>query len=295
MVQDLKEEEGNPRPFRHMGATERNYNVRGGIGPTADNIAVAMNAAIAHGSLRWHLAKHHDATGGGSSMVGGDMLNAVTPSGGRPEALGLLAAYLNAQTVREFRWLICDDCDPATPVPRMRDGIEVEVIRPSWRWSEGTNTQAQSLTVLLEHCDGPVVHLEDDDLYLSNHLATMTAALAKADLVGQRVSHYWNAATRRYKAIPGTFHASLGTTAMKCDAVRALKEICANQQTRLDIELWRVFAGRKQLLETVTAVGIKGLPGRPGIGIGHHPSFGDSDADGATLTSLVGEYAQRYV
>lgn len=223
------------------------------------------------------------------------MITVITPTGGRPESLALLAQHLNAQTVREFRWLICDDCDPASPVPQMRDGIAVDVIRPEWRWQEGLNTHARSLTALLAQCDGPVVHCEDDDCYLPEHLATMSQALEKADLVGQRISHYWNASTKRYKAIPGTWHASLGASAMQGRATVLLSQICALQQTRLDIDLWRSFVGRKQLLETVTAVGIKGLPGRGGIGIGHRLDFGEPDPDGSRLKALIGDYAANYL
>ncbi|MGB1561550.1 MAG: glycosyltransferase [Sinimarinibacterium flocculans] len=45
-----------------LGAMERNYSGRGGIEPTVENIAAAVKAAIAHGSLRRHVEEHHDAT-----------------------------------------------------------------------------------------------------------------------------------------------------------------------------------------------------------------------------------------
>jgi hypothetical protein len=223
------------------------------------------------------------------------MLTVITPSGGRPEALAMLAQYLNAQTVREFCWIICDDCDPESPVPLMRAGIAVTVIRPRWRWQPGMNTHAASLLELIGKANDPVVHCEDDDVYLPEHLETMAAALESAELVGQRVSYYWNAATRRYKAIPGSRHASLGASAMRGRAVRLLASICARQQTRLDIDLWTAFVGDRKLLDTCTAVGIKGLPGRGGIGIGHRPTFGDPDPDGRMLRELIGPYAEAYL
>ncbi|WP_420465620.1 glycosyltransferase [Panacagrimonas sp.] len=222
------------------------------------------------------------------------MITVVTPTGGRPEALARLATYVNAQTVREFKWIMCDDCDPASQVPQMRDGITVEVIRPQWRW-EGQNTHARSLIELLKTCEGPVIHCEDDDVYLPDHIATMLQALRTADLVGQRVSHYWNAATRRYRAIPGTYHASLGASAMQGPATILLRMICGQQQTRLDIDLWRSFSGRKSLLDTTTAVGIKGLPGRAGIGVGHRENFGEPDPDGRMLKALIGHCAASYL
>ena len=105
----------------------------------------------------------------------------ITPTGGRPEAFALLARYLNAQTLPAFRWLIVDDCDPATPVPVMRDGIEVEVIRPSWRWQPGQNTQAMCMAVALKRVpdDACVAVCEDDDWIGPTHLE-MTAACLRS-------------------------------------------------------------------------------------------------------------------
>ena len=220
----------------------------------------------------------------------------LTPTGGRPKGLALLGHYLSEQTHEgPMRWLICDDVDPVSPVPPVHEGIEVEVIRPSWRWS-GDNTHAQCMVELIDRvpAGAAVVIAEDDDCYLPAHVETMLEALQTAELVGQKTSYYYNVRTRRHKAIPGAFHASLGATALRGKALSMLRAICIRQKVRLDMELWRGFRGSKRLLDGMTAVGIKGIEGRQGIGVGHKDTFGNPDPHGDVLRAWVGDYAPEY-
>ena len=220
----------------------------------------------------------------------------VTPTGGRHQGLRLLARYIEEQAYREpLTWLICDDVNPATPVPVMRDGITVESIRPAWRWHPGDNTQARNMTALLERVPGGaiVIVAEDDDVYLPQHFGTMLAALDTAELAGQRVSLYYNVETRKYRGMPGSVHASLGATALRGSAIGLLRHVCAAGSCYIDLDLWRGFRGQKMLLESRTVVGIKGLPGRSGIGVGHRKSFGTPDNDGHVLRHWIGEERAR--
>lgn len=219
------------------------------------------------------------------------MLTIITPTGGRPWAFARLAEYINAQTYTgDIRWIVVDDCDTMTPIPRMRDGIIVEAIRPDWRWQPGMNTQAASMALALSSIeDGPVLVMEDDDAYLPDHIETMLQALATVELVGERNARYYNVATRRCREIGGHYHASLASTALRGAALTTLREVCAASSRRIDMDLWRLFTGPKRLLETTNVVGIKGLPGRGGIGVGHKANFGDPDLGGATLIQWLGQ------
>lgn len=226
------------------------------------------------------------------------MLCLLTPTGGRPEGLALLASYLAAQTYRgPARWIVVDDCDPASPVPVAREGITVEFIRPRWRWAPGMNTQAASMDAGLSAvpAGATLIVLEDDDAYLPDHIATVLAALERADLVGERVARYYNVATGRYRALPGTFHASLASTACRGEAMALLKRLCSEGSRRIDMDLWREYPGRKALLESGNVIGVKGLPGRGGIGVGHRDTFGDPDPAGEVLAEWLGaERAEAY-
>ena len=221
---------------------------------------------------------------------------ALTPTGNRPEGIALLGEYLNTQTYQgPLTWIIVDDCNPATDIPTVRDGITIEVIRPSWRWKPGDNTQAASLRAGLEVIpnEARLVILEDDDIYLPTHLENIFNALESFDLVGERVTRYYNVATGRHRVLPGAFHASLSTTGVGSGALTALRDACAAAKTGIDVRLWRGYQGPKQLLDTANVVGIKGLPGRPGIGVGHRRNFGYPD-EGGMLRQWVGDYADNY-
>lgn len=223
------------------------------------------------------------------------MLTVITPTGGRPQAFALLAECLNGQTLPQFHWQIVDDCDPATRMPDMRDGISVEIIRPAWRWQPGMNTQAACMTELLGwvDTDSPVVVCEDDDWYSPRWLATCAAS--GVDLFGQRDSYYYNVATKRYRHIihAPNAHCSLSGTYLSPRAQSVLSDVCQRHASRLDIELWKAAAWADLTVARFSAnrpqvVGIKGLPGRPGIGIGHRETFGEPDEDAQVWGAWMG-------
>lgn len=220
---------------------------------------------------------------------------ALTPTGMRPEGLALLGEYLNAQTYRgPLTWVIVDDCDPATRIPTMREGIRVLFEYPVWTWRPGMNTQSACMWEGLGHVpdDATLFVLEDDDVYLPNYMNAMLAQ--SAELIGERDARYYNVASNRWRVLPGKVHSSLASTVCRGQALQLLRDICKNvNQTRLDFNLWKTFDGPKMLLSEHNVVGIKGLPGRPGIGVGHRKSFGSVDIDNR-LRQWIGDYANNY-
>lgn len=222
------------------------------------------------------------------------MIYFLTPTGGRPQGLSLLGEYVNSQTYQgKATWLIVDDCDPASFTPVSR--FEVNHIRPSWRWRSGQNTQGKCLLEGIKHvpADAKLLILEDDDCYLPDYVQNMVDALDNYDVVGERVSRYYNVKTHRYKEMAGRgLHASLMCTAMKGTALPIFKAVC-ERGTRIDMNLWQLFKGDKKILESHNTIGIKGLPGREGIGVGHRSHFGEPD-NGSVLKEWVGDYAANY-
>jgi len=216
----------------------------------------------------------------------------ISPTGGRPEGLALLAEYLDAQTYTgPATWLIVDDVSPASYIPETR--FDTEVIHPDWRWKEGQNTQAKSILAGLDRIpeDAIVFIFEDDDCYLPSYIETMLKALESADLVGESESRYFNVATNRYRIMPTKQHSSLASTAMRGTA--ALRTACEKAPKFIDLHLWKTFTGRKAWVSAHNVVGIKGMPGRAGIGVGHRQSFG-SPATNDTLRDWAGDYADNY-
>ena len=224
-------------------------------------------------------------------------LYAITPTGQRPEGLALLAEYLNSQTYRgPLTWVVVDDCDPPTRIPQVREGIQLVNIRPDWRWHQGMNTQAASMSAGLDVIppDSTLFILEDDDIYLPDYIETMLAAISESELIGEIDSRYYNVATGKWRVLKGKFHASFASTVCRGKALGELKTLCAaGPQKMLDVMLWKTFKGKKKLLADHNVIGIKGLPGRAGIGIGHRRQFGSVDIDD-TLRLWAGDYADNY-
>lgn len=219
----------------------------------------------------------------------------ITPTGGRPRGMELLAGYIDAQTYQgEARWVIVDDVDPATPLPDSRFGIEV--IRPPWRWKPGNgNTHCQNMSMALDQVsdDDTVIIFEDDDVYLPEHLAITLYELETCELVGEVASRYYNVASRCWRVMGGKHHTSLASVGVRGGALQLLREICYTRTRYIDIQLWQLFTGPKRLTDHANYLSIKGLPGRAGIGVGHSPSFGLLDTTDI-LKQWIGDYAENY-
>lgn len=182
------------------------------------------------------------------------MITAITPTGGRPDALALADRWMQAQTCQDFRWIVLDDCDPASPKPERAD----EIIRPGWRWQEGDNTQHASMLALLEQAGDKVIIVEDDDYYAPEYIELMADALTRHDLVGECNALYYHVGQRAWKEMRNEHHASLCSTAVKGSARQKLVEVCKQGHRMIDIVLWRSHPGK--LFKSRFSVGIKGLP-----------------------------------
>jgi hypothetical protein len=218
----------------------------------------------------------------------------ITPTGGRQKSLNLLAMYIERQTYQgPMTWLVCDDCDPPSFLPHMR--CAVEVIRPPWRWGKGDNTQSRSLCALLDRVpdDADVIVMEDDDWYGPNYVQAQVDRLRAYELVGEGPTIYFNPVANRWRRMPRRNATSLCETAMKGAALSLFRKVAKNNRKMIDIRLWQDFRGSKRIFERVNVVGMKGLPGRGGIGVGHSKGFGEP-APPCALRALIGNDAAHY-
>lgn len=214
-------------------------------------------------------------------------LTCITPTGGRPEALALCDRYMQDQINQDFRWIVLDDCDPASPKPERAD----LVMRPGWRWDGSEHTLSRSLVSLLDAAPGAVVVIEDDDVYRPGYTEFMALALEKHDLVGLKNPVYYNVVNRTWQEMPSEHRASLCATGVKGEAKRVLRWIAEKRRWPIDEHLWRMCKGH--LIDLNLVVGIKGLPGRPGIGMGHRME-GKPDPEANLLRGLIGDCASCY-
>ena len=224
-------------------------------------------------------------------MVGG--LTLITPTGGRPEAFALCERWISRQTYTgPLEWLCSDDFRPQTICT-----MGQEIHHPPWIWQPGQNTQAANLRMLLEHVrHDKILFIEDDDVYLPDYLEEMSYYLDLHPITGEGNAHYYNVARRAYLECGNIGHASLCQTGIRAELIPKLQFILAAARGFIDLNLWRlarhpegVFFGRG------LCVGIKGLPGRGGIGCGHRRDTAMfRDPDGQVLRRWIGDDAELY-
>ena len=224
------------------------------------------------------------------------MLTLMTMTGARPEAFRLCQHFMARQDyVGRVRWLVVDDGQEATPVGFAREGWSVEVIRPEPFWEPGQNTQARNILAGLDRVapDDRLLVIEDDDWYAPDWLSKVAQELEHAELVGETHARYYNLQQRVARQLTNAQHASLCASAMRGAALRLFRQVAQERPVFIDLDLWK-RAPSKKLFTGHRVVGMKGLPGRGGIGMGHDRLAGTKDPAGAALAQWVGEDARLY-
>ena len=222
------------------------------------------------------------------------MLTLLTATGERQQAWDLCQHWMLRQDYTgEVRWIIVDDGQTPQITTFQRSGWYLEFVRPEPHWQPGMNTQSRNLRAGLARVKTTdrLVVIEDDDFAAPDWLTTVSNALLRAELVGETRARYYNIAQRRARQLGNTKHASLCATAMRGAAIDTFRRVLSMSNKFIDIDLWAT-AKNRMLFEGHRVVGIKGMPGRAGIGMGHRPDFqGDRDPDGEILRSWVGDEA----
>lgn len=222
------------------------------------------------------------------------MLTLLTVTGMRQEAWGICLKLMERQSYQGFvKWVIVDDGETPQETTFKRGSWELTIIRREPFWKEGENTQRVNLLTGMNYISDneKVVIIEDDDYYPENWLKTISDKLDSYDLVGDAPAKYYNVKTGRGRALDNLKHSSLCSTGMKGSAIAEFRKLLRIKQTFIDIELWRKCKN-KHLFSDGGVVGIKGLPGRGGIGGGHKASFGEQDA--RLLESWIGQDIEIY-
>jgi hypothetical protein len=198
-------------------------------------------------------------------------------------------------------WIIVDDCYPVTTekVPdNFRDNWTVIKIYPDSIWLPGQNTQARNisegLNALKDFKDIEAIFIiEDDDYYKPIYLERMMANFSNYSLIGERNTIYYNVCYRRHVTNPNTAHASLFQTAFRPELLPLFEECLPNKF--IDSVIWQRATNKHLFYENDLAIGIKGLPGRGGIGAGHIKAFVmREDRDLMYLRSLLGNDVSNY-
>ncbi len=222
---------------------------------------------------------------------------AITPTGGRPEAFSQCQKYMHRQTKQPDVWIVIDDVGD---IPKHDLAT---MIRPPIKWRVGDrSTQYRNILLALDHFEPTdedrLIFAEDDDWYHPEYIERQMERLEEHDLVGEIPSRYYHVKHRAYRIFEDTPHASLCATAARGTVLPLLRQILTAEQW-IDTTLWRLWRGSKHLYRANYVLGMKGMPGRPGMSDVHRrepsPDYIRDDS-GATLRNWIGlEDAQFYL
>lgn len=207
------------------------------------------------------------------------MITLLTPTGGRPEAFALCEHYMSRQSVRPDQWIVVDDCEIHTTLTRGQVSVRVEPF-----WEPGQMTLPRNIKAGLETALGigsdVVIIIEDDDWYHPDYIKTVMDRLNEVSLAGEGKAKYYNVRTHRSIVHRNTRHASLCQTAFRSECIPEIINLIDRNpcQKYLDLDIWKLNFSKRVWRDKTTCVGIKGMPGRGGIGYGHDDQRGDKDS-----------------
>jgi len=203
----------------------------------------------------------------------------ITPTGCRPAQFDLCKLFMQRQTYQgEVCWIIVDDCIPVTTnsvQENFRENWTIIKVYPAPPWRPGLNTQGRNISVGLntllanyntKDIEGIFI-IEDDDYYKSVYLERMIPRLKGVQAAGERNTIYYNVYYRTYFTHANTGHSSLFQTAFTVSALQIFGRCCS--EAFIDMSFWTQLTNVKLFNDNNLSIGIKGMPGRYGIGAGH--------------------------
>lgn len=206
---------------------------------------------------------------------------------------------MEAQTVRWERWIVVDDCrETPTKCTLGQDRLESQM-----QWEPGINTQRANLDTALTDTALPGQYLfviEDDDYYSPHYLEEMMRVLdAVGGVVGLSNSPYYHLQIPGFRQMQNYRHASLSQTGVHPQYVELLYKAVHSGQYYIDIDFWKTLSAKRVPTALISdlplSVGIKGMPGRVGLGAGHSRKGYSVDRELKFLKKWLGEDHNHYV
>lgn len=217
----------------------------------------------------------------------------ITPTRNRPVSFGLLERWIGRQTYTgPLQWIVVND--GTIPYDTTRGQT---VISRHPRPGEG-HSLPENLLAAIPHVEGEFVFIcEDDDWYAPTFIAGHLEEFDQgADIVGCKPSRHYNLLTRRFRTFQ-LKHCNLGSTGFRRNLLDEFKAVCLDRAAEgsfgVDVRLWKTNKpayARANESSNVQHVGLKGMPGEPGLGMGHKLDYGTRDEPGMpVLRQWIGE------
>lgn len=219
----------------------------------------------------------------------------ITPTGDRPVAFRFCEEYIARQTWVQngnpLQWIVVDDGTVPTECTCGQDYVRRKP-------DGGPRSLHRNLIAGLRRAAyDRILIIEDDDWYAPEYIAHMAGLLETWELVGESRAKYYHVEHRRYRTFGNWRHASLCQTGFRQHLAALVEECCEPVSPFIDMRIWAFDLEKFLEPQSRMVVGIKGMPGRAGIGSGHrnvHRGRYHTDGDGSVLRSWIGADATRY-
>jgi hypothetical protein len=236
--------------------------------------------------------KQEEIEGTWEKVIDPGGITCITCTGDRPLAFSLCQKWMSQQTITPDQWIIIDDGVIKSDAANLKF---TDYHRRNPASSDSKHTMVLNLSLALDKIRNPkVLIIEDDEYYAPNYIEEMSRKLNNYEIVGIGRSKYYLINQYKYYRHTNMGHASLAQTGFKTSFLPNVKKCLPGDQF-FDLRLWRIVNGSdaervpcdSQVKERITNsktgivfddcdqmlyVGIKGMPGRGGIGSGHKDS-----------------------
>ena len=206
-------------------------------------------------------------------------LTVITPTCDRPVGITLLGDYMARQTLKPTQWIVVDGGQQPVGMGLLRQ--DIAEIKYSWKPAPaGAGNLCANLLRALPYVRGELIaFMEDDDWYAPTHLEMLRNQLTTSgtQAAGDPLQRYYNIAETAWRVYhnKGASLCQTGVRSSLLPLFEAVVRECAQKALYgIDGYFWqRVPREGWNLLQTGTSVGVKGLPGQPGLGVGHRPDY----------------------
>jgi hypothetical protein len=212
-----------------------------------------------------------------------DKITVITPTGDRPECFTLLRQWMANQIRQPDQWLVIDDGRvPYGFIP------EATIIRREPQKDDPPCTLGKNLEVACAYVEhDKVIIMEDDDWYGPKYIYTLAKLLNDYELVGIWGTNYYDPSIPGYRNMGRNDHAAMSMTGMRKSflpqLLKAIPPDGVTPDVSIDLRLWWNYSeGKGHLIPGEGRqyhVSIKGMPGRPGAGVGHDKQLYVQDND----------------
>ncbi len=213
----------------------------------------------------------------------------ITPSSDRQLCINRCEDYIKRQTYRgPLQWIIAEDSKIPYNLTLGQDHIH---LNPK---DDKVSSFLKNITSILPRIEyDKVLIIEDDDWYSPDYIKLYCTRLERYELVGEGPARYYNIKERLWRICGNEHRASFCQTALKANQLSALYVSIQRHNAFVDSRLWNKKCRKFVFQGDCHCIGIKGMPGKKGIGMGHRPlnrkTFFTPDPDMKQLEKWIGK------